>query len=178
MKREGNRLFRIEGLIQNLQPLHSVKRICLNTQYLEVIQDICLDPLQLRPCFQNIVGFNREGDILCTHQAIVSFGKLIFQHLGIFHTDIIEVVVLRFDPDHPLKLCQVSFVIDKGQLEINRTVKIIQEIAPVLKDSAFILVLSQLVVNIVKADGLGIESILYPAYAVPSHLTVGNGFLG
>ena len=68
-------------------------------------------------------------------------------------------------------------MVDKGQLKINRAVKIVQEIAPVLKDGALILVLCQLVVDVIETDGLGVQLILYPADPVPSHLAVGNGFL-
>ena len=140
---EGERhsLLRIESLVQDLQPFHTVQRVSPHTQYLEIVQDIRLDPVQLRPGFVNVVGLDRECNILRAHQAVVAPGELVLQHLGVLHADIVKFIVLRLDPDHPLEFRQVGLMVDKRQLEINRAVKIIEEITPVLENGALVLVL-------------------------------------
>ena len=175
---EGHRLFRIEGLVQDLQALHAVQWVSPHPEYLEVIQDIRLDPVQLRPRLVNVVGLDRERDILRAHQPVVAPGKLVLQHLGVFHTYIVKFIVLRLDPDHLLEFRQVGLMVDKRQLEINRAVKIIEEITPVLENGTFILILCQLIVDVIEANGLGIQAVLYPADPIPPHLAVGDGFLG
>ena len=47
-----------------------------------------------------------------------------------------------------------------------------------LKDSGLIVVLGKLVVDVLKADGLGIEPIVHLADPVAAHLHIGNGLLG
>ena len=43
-------------------------------------------------------------------------------------------------------------MIDKAQLKMDTGIKVIEEIAPVFKDRIFVLVLSQLVVDVIKAE--------------------------
>ena len=60
---------------------------------------------------------------------------------------------------------------------MNRTVKIVQEITPVFKNRIFIFVLCQLIVNIIKTDGLGIITIFHTTDTVFSHFSVWNRLL-
>ena len=69
-------------------------------------------------------------------------------------------------------------MVDKRNLKGNHAVKIIEEITPIFKDSVFIFIFCQLVVNIVKPYGLRVEFILHPADSVPSHFQVGDRLLG
>ena len=68
-------------------------------------------------------------------------------------------------------------MVDKRKLEVDRAVKVVKEFAPVLENGALVLVLGQLVVDVIKADSLGIEPVLDPADPVAAHLLVGNGLL-
>ena len=99
------------------------------------------------------------------------------QHLGVFHTYLIEIIISRADPDHIFKFFHAAFMIDKAELKMNAAVKIIQKITPVFKNSIFILILSKLIVNIRKPDCLRITSVFHPADPVSCHLLVGNGLL-
>ena len=60
---------------------------------------------------------------------------------------------------------------------MNCAVKIIQKVTPVFKDCIFIFVLSQLIVDVVKTDCLGIISILNTADSILSHFPVWNRLL-
>lgn len=48
-------------------------------------------------------------------------------------------------------------MIDKAQLKMDTGIKVIEEITPVFKDCIFIFILSQLVVDVIKADTLRIS---------------------
>ena len=56
-------------------------------------------------------------------------------------------------------------------------IKVIEEIAPVFKDCIFIFVLSQLVVDVIKADTLRISFSLYPADSISSHFLISDRLL-
>ena len=57
-------------------------------------------------------------------------------------------------------------LVDKGELDKNRAVKVVQKVAPVLKDSRFVLVLGELVVDVVETDSLCVEAAVDLADAV------------
>ena len=69
-------------------------------------------------------------------------------------------------------------LIDERQLEVDGTVKIVEKIAPILKDQVLVLVLCQLIVNVVKLHLLGEIPLRYDADTVPAHLLIGDGLLG
>ena len=58
------------------------------------------------------------------------------------------------------------------------TVKIIEEVAPILKNGVLVLVLRQLVIDVVELHLLGVVTLRHHADTVPAHLPVGNGLLG
>ena len=60
---------------------------------------------------------------------------------------------------------------------MNTGIKVIEEIAPVFKDRIFIFVLSQLVVDVIKADTLRIRFSLYPADSISSHFLISDRLL-
>ena len=68
-------------------------------------------------------------------------------------------------------------MVDKGELEADRAVKVIEEVAPVLKDGALVLVLCKLVVDVIKTDSLGVEPVLHPADPIAPHLSVRDRLL-
>jgi len=53
--------------------------------------------LQPGLCFFHAFGFNAERDVLRPNQTVVALGKLLFQHMRIFHAYIIELVMLRLN---------------------------------------------------------------------------------
>ena len=176
---EGKRRFgfRVQRLIQDFQPFHPIQGIGGHAQDLEVVQNIRLDALQLRPCHCQIVSLNGKGNVLGLEKPIVPLRQLVVQHLRVFHANIIEGVVLRFDLDDLLILPHAAFLVDKGQLEMDAAVEVIEKIAPVFKNGALIVILGQLVVDVVKADGLGIDMVGHTADTVLAHFLIGNGIL-
>ena len=176
---EGKRRFgfRVQRLIQDFQPFHPIQGIGGHAQDLEVVQNIRLDALQLRPCHCQIVSLNGKGNVLGLEKPIVSLRQLVVQHLRVFHANIIKSVILRFDLDDLLILPHAAFLVDKGQLEMDAAVKVIEKIAPVFKDGALIVILGQLIVDVVKADGLGIDMVGHSADTVLAHFLIGNGIL-
>ena len=68
--------------------------------------------------------------------------------------------------------------VDEGKLEMDGAVKVIEEVAPVLENGILVLILRQLIIDIIKTDGLGIIFILHPAYPVLCHFPVRDGLLG
>ena len=176
---EGKRRFgfRVQRLIQDFQTFHPIQGIGGHAQDLEVVQNIRLDALQFRPGHCQVVRFNGKCDILRFKQTIVSFCQLVMQHLRVFHAHIIEGVVLWFDLDDLLILLHAALLVDEGQLKLDAAVKVIEKVAPVFKDGAFIVILGQLVVDVIKADGLGVDMVGYPADTILAHFLIGNGIL-
>lgn len=60
---------------------------------------------------------------------------------------------------------------------MNGAVEEIQKTAPFIKDSSFVLLLSQLVVDILELNGFGIEVVRHPAYPVGKYSLKGNRLL-
>ena len=60
---------------------------------------------------------------------------------------------------------------------MNRTVEIIEEVAPALKDAALVLILCKLIIDVLKLNGFGIECICHLTDAICTHALVFNGFL-
>ena len=167
----------MKGFVHDLKPFHAVQRVGFHTQHLEVIQNIGFDTLQPGLCFPDTLCFDAERDVLRPNQTVVALGKLLFQHLRIFHTHIIELVMLRLDLDDLVVLAHIAFMIDERQLKADTGIEVVEEVAPAFKDGVLILVLCQLVVNVVESDGFGIQMFLHPADTVAPHFQIWNGTL-
>ena len=79
--------------------------------------------------------------------------------------------------DGLLILPHIGMMVDERKLELDRGIKIIEEVTPVLKNRILIILLRQLIVNIHEAHRLGVKMIVYPADAVLCHLPVSDAFL-
>ena len=60
---------------------------------------------------------------------------------------------------------------------MDRAVEVIEEVAPVLKNGTLVIILGKLVIDVVKADRLGIQPVLHTADPVASHLLIGDRLL-
>ena len=169
--------FLMKGFVHDLKPFHAVQRIGFHAQHLEIIENIGFDTLQPGLCFPDAFRFNAECDVLRPNQTVVAFGKLLFQHLRIFHTHIIELVMLRLDLDDLVVLAHIALVVDERKLKADAGIEIVEEVAPAFKDGVLILVLCQLVVNVVESDGFGIQMFLHPADTIAPHFQIRNGTL-
>lgn len=83
-----------------------------------------LHTLQPGLCFPNAFCFDAERDVLRPNQTVVTLGKLLFQHLCIFHTHIVKRVVLRLDLDYLVVLAHIALVVDERQLKADTGMRI------------------------------------------------------
>ena len=170
-------LVHVEDAVEQFQTLLSVHRISLYAQPLKVVQHIGLNALQPElGAFQRI-GLDAEGQVLGLDKAIVAFGQLIFQHLGVFGADAVVAVALQRNGDALRVGILVCRRIDKGQLKAHGAVKVVEEVAPAVKDSGLVLVLIQLVVDVLELHRLGVVMIGHAADAVREHTLKGDGIL-
>ena len=167
----------MKGFVHDLKPFHAVQRVGFHAQHLEIVENIGFNTLQPGLCFPDAFCFNAERDVLRPNQTVVTLGKLLFQHLRIFHADIVELVVLRLDLDDLVVLAHIALVVDERKLKADAGIEIVEEIAPAFKDGVFVLILGQLVVDVVESDGFGIQMFLHPADTVAPHFQIRNGTL-
>ena len=143
----------MKGFVHDLKPFHAIQRVGFHAQHLEIVENIGFDTLQPGFCLPDTLCFDAKRDVLRPNQTVIAFGKLLFQHLRIFHTHIIELVVLRLDLDDLVVLAHIALVVDERQLKADTGIEVVEEVAPAFKDGVLILVLCQLVVNVVESDG-------------------------
>ena len=167
----------MKGFVHDLKPFHAVQRVGFHTQHLEIVENIGFDTLQPGLCFPDAFCFDAERDVLRPNQTVIALGKLLFQHLCIFHAHIIELVMLRLDLDNLVVLAHIALMVDERKLKADTGIEIIEEIAPAFKDGVFVLILGQLVVDVVESDGFGIQMFLHPADTVAPHFQIWNGTL-
>lgn len=73
-------------------------------------------------------------------------------------------------PKLAVKLLNIGYLIEKGKLNIDGTVKIVEEVAVILENRCLILVLCKLIVYVEELNCLGIEIIVHLADTVLEHL--------
>ena len=164
--------------MQDHQPLIAVQGAGLYPQRLEVRQNVGLNALQPGLRRFQAVRLNAEGDVLGLGQAVVAFGKLVFQHIRIFLPDAVEGVGLIRDMDRARPFLHIRPLVEERELDADRGIKIIEKIAVILKNLILVLVLRQLIVDVVELDLLGEVVVADHADTVPAHLLIGNGLLG
>ena len=167
----------IKDIMQHFQAFIAGHRLRLHTEGFEIVENIRFDPFQLCFCSAKRICLNAEGDVLVLEKAVISFGELILQHLGILAADVIESVILFRDTDGLLELIDIRPLVDERKLHKDCAVKVVQEITPVFKNSGLILVLGKLVVDVVKTDGFGVKAAIYLADAIPAHFHIGDSLL-
>ena len=85
--------------------------------------------------------------------------------------------MLRLDLNDLVILAHIALMVDERQLKAYTGIEIIKEIAPAFKDGVFVLILSQLVVNVIESDGFGVQMFLHPADTIAPHFQIRNGTL-
>ena len=79
--------------------------------------------------------------------------------------------------DAVLKTVRSRCGIEEGELEVNRGIEVIEELTPIFEDRLLVLVLRQLIVDVLKLNGLGIVVVGDAAHAVLIHPLVWDGLL-
>ena len=164
----------VEHVVHELEPFPAVKREGGYAQPLEVVQQIDFNALKPGLRRFDALGFNAEGDELGLGQAVIALGLLGLQHVRILMPDLIVAVLPVGDQNALLKDLFTGREIEKRELQMNAVVKVIEEIAPALKDGGLVIVLGQLIVDVLKADGLGVVLIGDAADPVRPHALIGD----
>ena len=99
-------------------------------------------------------NFKRLGVAAETLDGKARLCKLVFQHIPVFCADRIESVLLCRDIDRLFRFAALRPLIDERELHRNGSVKVVEEVAPVLKNGGLVVCLCKLIVNIFKGDGL------------------------
>ena len=123
-------------------------------QELKVVEYVCFDTGKAGFRRAQTVGFNGKGDVLRLDKPVVALCKLVFQHIPVFAADRVESVVLCRDIDRLFSFAPLRPLIDERELHRNGSVKVVEEVAPVLKNGGLVVCLCKLIVNIFKGYGL------------------------
>ena len=118
----------------------TVKHLCGNAEPFEIVQDVRLNAFKLRFCRFQILRFYGKREILCLDESVITFGKLISQHIRVFRADFIEFVSLRRYADMFIRVLTVSGAVDERKLKTDGTVKVVQKVAPSVKYCGFVFV--------------------------------------
>ena len=159
----------VEYRMKLKKPFFTVQRSGSYTKTLEVIKYICLNTLQTGLGGFDAVRVDTKGQIFGLDETVVTSGQLILQHCGVFLADTVKGVPLGRDGNGVSKGLLRCRKVQKRQLEMNRAVKIIEEITPPLKDCRLIFVLGELIVDVLKLDGLCVVAVRYAADSVRPH---------
>ena len=167
----------MEQSVHHLQAFFSVQRLGGDAQLLEVVEDVDLDALQPRLCRSQGRGLNAEGQILGLNQTVVALGKLAAEERLVFFRDAVERISAKRDGN----AVSVGFFrrshIHKGKLELDGRIKVVQEIAPAVKDRGFVLVLIELIVDVLKLNCFCVVIRADAADAVGEHPFKGDAVL-
>ena len=177
--RKAERLLLVhpQNVVHDVQALKAVQRRSHNAQPLEVVQKIGFDALQTGLCRAEVVGFNAESEILGLNEAVVAAGKLILQHTGVLGADAVKFIPAGRNGNAPCKGFLRSREVHKGKLKLHGAVKVVQEIAPRLKDGGLVLVLRKLVVDVLILDRFGVARIGHTTDAVRPHTLIRDAVL-
>ena len=171
-------LVHVEDGVKLGQPGFAVQDLGGHAQPLEVVQHIGLDTLQPGLGGTDAVGLDGKGQVLGLDEAVVAPRQLVLQHLRVLHPDGVKVIPLGRDGDTVGEGLLGRRQVQKGQLETDGAVKIVEEIAPAFKDGGLVLVLAELVVDVLELDGFRVAAIRHLADAVRPHPFIGNAVLG
>ena len=149
-----------------------------HAQELKVVEYVRFDTGKAGFRRAQTVGFNGKGDIFCFDKPVVALCKLVFQHIPVFCADRIESVLLCRDIDRFFRFAPLRPLIDERELHRNGSVKVVEEVAPVLKNGGLVVRLCKLVVYILKDNALAVFPFRHPAYPVRVQVDVGDRLLG
>ena len=149
----------------------------LTSRILEVIEYIGLNTLQAGLGGFDTVRVDTKSQVFGLDKTVVSSGQLILQHRGVFLTDTVKGIPLGRDGNGVCKGLLRCRKVQKRQLEVNRAVEIIEEITPALKDRGLIFILGELIVDVLKLNGLCVVAVRYTADPVRPHPFIGDTVL-
>ncbi len=159
------------------QPLPPVEGAGGHPQPLEVAHHVGLHTLQPGPVGGDPLGGNAESDVLGTLYAVVALGNLVFQHPHELAPDAVKIIFGHRDIDLIPTPC-AGAPIDKGKLERQGAIKVIQERAPAAENGSLILSGRNGIIDVLVLDGFCVKVSGELAYPVRVHRHIGDGLLG
>ena len=163
--------------VEHRQPFPSVQRIRLHPQSVEVSHHIGLHPLQPGAGLAQRTGRDAKGDVLGPVNAVVALGDLPLEHGHELAPDAVIGVLLGGDI-HLVPAGAVGPAVDKGELERQGAVKVVEEGAPAAENSGLILAACHRVVDVLIFHGLGEQAAGELTHPVRVHRHIGDGLLG
>ena len=162
--------------IKQGQPCPPVHRLTGNTQPLEVSHHIGLHPFQAGAGLRNPFGGYAESDVFGAFNAVVAFGDLIFQHPGKFLPDAVKIII-RLGDVYLVAAPGMGTAVDKGKLERQSAVKVVEERAPAAENRRLILGACHGIIDVLIFHGLCIEPAGELAHPVRVHRQIGDCLL-
>ena len=163
--------------VQQGQTLPPVKGLALYPQPLKVADHVRLYTFQTGTGGGHIFSGDAKGDVLGPFDTVVAFGDLVFQHPRVFRADAVEAVI-RLGDIHLVAAPGAAAAVDKGKLERQRTVKIIQPRTPAAENGRLILGGRNGIVDVLIFQRLCVNTSGELTNAVRQHPHIGNGLLG
>lgn len=160
------------------EPFMAIQHLRADAHSLKVVDNISFNAFQPGLCCLQTVGIDTEGKILGFHQTVVAPGKLILKHFSIFLADTVELIAPGRDGDALRKRFPGSSQIHKGKLELHGTVKVIEEVAPTIKNLLLIFIAGELIVDVTELNSFCVMRIAHPADAVRAHTQIRDAVLG
>ena len=159
------------------EPLLTGEGFGKNAHPFEIVQNVRFQPFQPGlGCFHGI-GIDAEGEVFGFHQAVVAPGQLVLQHLGILLPDGVKFIPLVGNLNTVHEGILRSGEVQKGQLEPDGGIEVVQKVAPAVKDGLLVLVVGELVVDVPELDCLCKVGGCDLADAVRAEHLVGNAGL-
>ena len=149
----------------------------MDTDTPEIVDNVDFNTFQTRFCQTIAVRVNTIGQIFGLCQAVLSLCNLIAEHLRVLCANTVKAVSVQRDVDTLRDVFFRCRKVHKGKLKLDRCVKEVEELAPPIKDSGLILVLTELVVCILKLDGLYKMRVGNTANPIRPHALIGYAVL-
>ena len=163
--------------MQHRKPIPAIQRVGLDSQPFQIAHDIGLHAPQPGTRLRHALGRQAKGDVLVPLNAVVALGDLAFEHFHILAPDAVEVILLCRDI-HLVAVGAAAASVDKGKLERQRTVKIIQARAPPADNGSLILRGRHGIIDVLIFQRLCVKPAGELADPVRVHGDIGNGLLG
>ena len=159
----------MEDTVHDTQPLQPIQRLRGYAKPFEIVENVRFDTLQPGFCRSERFRFNTERQVLRLNLPVVSAGKLILKHFRVFSADAVKVIALKRDADAFRPVILGCGLVDERELELDRAVEIVEEIAPAVEDRGLVLVLRKLIVDVLILDRFREIVVRHAADAVRVH---------
>ena len=120
-------------------------------------------------CSSHGIRMNTKCQKLGFRQTVVTNFHLMKKHSTVLIPDSVEFIFFVWDGNTSAKIFCICCHVHKTQFKMNGTIKEIKECTPLLKDLYFILLLSQLIVNVLKLNGFCVIILTHSADSILKH---------